>query len=82
MIKLFASVCIEAPAEMVWARLAQLEDIQLCGPSQLCMQDVEPYRMGWALNGPVSWRATIPLKSVGWLGMRDAPSHTRDSGYP
>ena len=29
MIKLFASVCIEAPAEMVWARLAQLEDIQL-----------------------------------------------------
>jgi ligand-binding SRPBCC domain-containing protein len=29
MIKLFASVCIEAPAEIVWARLAKLEDIQL-----------------------------------------------------
>src|SRR5581483_499882 len=29
MIKLFASVCIEAPAEMVWARLAKLDDIQL-----------------------------------------------------
>jgi hypothetical protein len=29
MIKLFASVCIEAPAETVWARLAKLEDIQL-----------------------------------------------------
>lgn len=29
MIKLFASACIEAPAEVVWAQLAQLEDIQL-----------------------------------------------------
>jgi hypothetical protein len=29
MIKLFASVCIEAPADRVWARLAKLEDIQL-----------------------------------------------------
>jgi hypothetical protein len=29
MIKLFASACIEAPAERVWARLAKLEDIQL-----------------------------------------------------
>jgi hypothetical protein len=29
MIKLFASVCIEAPAEVVWAQLARLEDIQL-----------------------------------------------------
>jgi len=29
MIKLFASVCIEAPAPTVWASLAQLEDIQL-----------------------------------------------------
>jgi hypothetical protein len=29
MIKLVASVCIEAPAEIVWARLAQLEDIRL-----------------------------------------------------
>ncbi len=29
MIKLVASVCIEAPAASVWARLATLEDIQL-----------------------------------------------------
>jgi hypothetical protein len=29
MIRLFASVCIEAPVESVWARLAKLEDIQL-----------------------------------------------------
>lgn len=29
MIKLFASVCIEAPAEVVWTQLAKLEDIQL-----------------------------------------------------
>ena len=29
MIKLFASACIEAPAETVWASLAKLEDIQL-----------------------------------------------------
>lgn len=29
MITLFASVCIEAPGEVVWARLAKLEDIQL-----------------------------------------------------
>jgi hypothetical protein len=29
MIKLFASACIEAPAELVWAQLAQLQDIQL-----------------------------------------------------
>jgi hypothetical protein len=29
MIKLFASVCIEAPAEAVWVQLAKLEDIQL-----------------------------------------------------
>jgi Polyketide cyclase / dehydrase and lipid transport len=28
-IKLFASVCIEAPAQAVWAQLAKLEDIQL-----------------------------------------------------
>jgi hypothetical protein len=29
MITLFTSVCIEAPADIVWARLAQLEDIPL-----------------------------------------------------
>lgn len=29
MLKLSASVCVEAPAAQVWARLAQLEDIQL-----------------------------------------------------
>src|SRR3954468_2586946 len=29
MIKLVASVCIEAPHDVVWARLAKLEDIQL-----------------------------------------------------
>src|SRR5262245_17847967 len=29
MIQLFASVCIEAPAEAVWIQLAKLEDIQL-----------------------------------------------------
>ena len=29
MIKLSASICIEAPAAIVWARLAKLEDIQL-----------------------------------------------------
>ena len=29
MIKMVASVCIEAPADIVWARLARLEDIQL-----------------------------------------------------
>jgi polyketide cyclase/dehydrase/lipid transport protein len=29
MIKLFATACIEAPAAIVWARLAKLEDIQL-----------------------------------------------------
>ncbi|HEX5503833.1 MAG TPA: SRPBCC family protein [Thermomicrobiales bacterium] len=29
MVRLFASVCIEAPAAHVWARLARLEDIQL-----------------------------------------------------
>ncbi len=28
-IRLFASVCVEAPAEVVWARLARLEDIRL-----------------------------------------------------
>src|SRR5947207_4138942 len=35
MIKLFASVCIEAPAPTVWASLAQLEDIQLWSDSVL-----------------------------------------------
>ena len=29
MLRLFASVCIEAPADIVWAQLAKLEDIQL-----------------------------------------------------
>ncbi len=29
MVKLYASVCIEAPAACVWDRLAQLEDIQV-----------------------------------------------------
>src|SRR5689334_4012726 len=29
MIKLFASVCVAAPAEAVWIQLAKLEDIQL-----------------------------------------------------
>src|SRR5215217_3850212 len=29
MIKLFTSVCIVAPAAIVWAQLAKLEDIQL-----------------------------------------------------
>ncbi len=29
MIKIWASVCIEAPADIVWAQLAKLEDVQL-----------------------------------------------------
>jgi uncharacterized membrane protein len=29
MIKLSGSVCIDAPAELVWAHLAKLEDIEL-----------------------------------------------------
>lgn len=29
MIRLSGSVCIDAPAELVWARLAKLEDIEL-----------------------------------------------------
>jgi hypothetical protein len=29
MIRIFTSVCIEAPADVVWAQLAKLEDIQL-----------------------------------------------------
>ncbi|HZG68342.1 MAG TPA: SRPBCC family protein [Herpetosiphonaceae bacterium] len=29
MIKIWASVCIEAPADLVWAQLAKLEDVQL-----------------------------------------------------
>src|SRR5262245_58747338 len=29
MIRLFVSICIEAPVEVVWAQLAKLEDIQL-----------------------------------------------------
>ena len=35
MIRLEASVCIEAPASVVWARLAKLEDIQLWSDSVL-----------------------------------------------
>jgi hypothetical protein len=35
MIRLFASVCIEAPVEIVWARLAKLEDIRLWSESVL-----------------------------------------------
>ncbi len=35
MIKLIASVCIDAPVAVVWARLAKLEDIQLWSESIL-----------------------------------------------
>ncbi len=38
MIKLFASVCIEAPAPTVWASLARLEDIQLWSEAVLHAQ--------------------------------------------
>lgn len=43
MIKLFSSICIEASAETVWARLAKLEDIQLWSAAVLeawCEGDV------------------------------------------
>lgn len=35
MIRLPASVCIDAPAEVVWARLAKLEDIALWSRGRL-----------------------------------------------
>ncbi len=68
MIKLFASVCIEAPAPTVWARLARLEDIQLWSDSVLrarCEGDVAQ-GVGAERTCDVTGNLTIKERWVAW----------------
>jgi hypothetical protein len=54
MIKLVASVCIEAPHDVVWARLAKLEDIQLWSKAIVHTSCTGPLAQGVGAGKPQS----------------------------
>jgi hypothetical protein len=58
MIKMFGSVCIDAPASAVWERLARLGDIQLCA------QPIRRSRCRGARHCSVSWDLMIGRSAV------------------
>lgn len=62
MIKLFASVCIEAPSEIVWARLAKLEDIQLWSGSVLQARCDGPLSQGVGAKRTCDLKGNITIR--------------------
>jgi hypothetical protein len=68
MIKLAASVCIEAPADVVWAQLAKLEDIQLWSDAVLQARCEGPLTEGVGAERTCELvgRRTINERWVAW----------------
>ena len=81
MIKLFASVCIAAPAAAVWSRLAKLEDIQLWSESVFPARCTGALSQGVGAEVSVNWRAILLLPSDEWRGMKDDSSSVRVQEY-
>src|SRR6266508_1076097 len=77
MIKLSGSVCIEAPADEVWACLARLVDIQLWAEAVVQARCEGPLSQGVGAERTCDLRGGITTKER-WLAWDEAaPSPTR-----
>jgi hypothetical protein len=82
MIKLFASVCIEAPAPTVWARLAQLEDIQLWSEAVLRAQCDGARSQGVGAERTCALAGNLTIKEH-WIAWEEGRSFTYEGfGIP
>jgi hypothetical protein len=81
-IKLVASVCIEAPAEDVWARLARLEDIRLWSEAVLDARCEGALSQGVGAERTCDLRGSIAIHER-WLAWDEGRSFTYEGvGIP
>jgi hypothetical protein len=81
-IRLFASVCIEAPAEVVWARLARLEDIRLWSEAVLDARCEGARSQGVGAERTCDLRGGITIRER-WLAWDEGRSFTYEGvGIP
>jgi Polyketide cyclase / dehydrase and lipid transport len=81
-IRLFASVCIEAPAEVVWARLARLEDIRLWSEAVLDARCEGALSQGVGAERTCDLRGGITIREC-WLAWDEGRSFTYEGvGIP
>jgi hypothetical protein len=82
MIRVFASVCIEARAEVVWARLARLEDIRLWSEGVLDARCEGALSQGVGAERTCDLRGGITIRER-WLRWDEGRSFTYEGvGIP
>lgn len=82
MIKLVASVCIDAPASIVWARLARLEDIQLWSESVLRARTTGPVTQGVGAERTCDLAGNLTITER-WVAWEEGRSFTYEgAGIP
>lgn len=82
MIKLVASVCIDAPVDVVWARLAKLEDIRLWSEAVLDARCEGPASAGVGAERTCDLRGGITIQER-WLAWDEGHSFTYEGiGVP
>ena len=82
MVKLFASVCVEAPVEIVWARLARLEDIRLWSEAVLDARCEGPLSQGVGAERTCDLRGGITIRER-WVAWNEGHSFTYEGvGVP
>jgi carbon monoxide dehydrogenase subunit G len=82
MVKLSGSVCIEAPADEVWARLARLADIQLWSEAVVEARCEGPLSQGVGAERTCDLRGGITTKER-WLAWDEGRSFTYEGlGIP
>jgi Polyketide cyclase / dehydrase and lipid transport len=74
-ITLVASVCIEAPAESVWARLARLEDIRLWSEAVLDARCEGAFSRGVGAERTCDLRGGVTIRER-WLAWNEGRSFT------
>ena len=82
MITLASSVCIEAPVDVVWERLATLEDIQLWSEAVLAARCEGPLTRGVGAERTCDLRGGITIRER-WLQWEEGRSFTYEGlGIP
>jgi carbon monoxide dehydrogenase subunit G len=82
MIKLHASVCIDAPPELVWQTLAKLEDIQLWSEAVLAARCEGTIKQGVGAERTCDLKGKITIKEK-WLAWDEGKSFTYEGlGIP
>jgi len=81
-IRLVVSVCVEAPAEVVWARLARLEDIRLWSEAALDARCEGALSHGIGAERTCDLRGGVTIRER-WLVWNDGRSFTYEGvGIP